>query len=166
MSATLPSESSRATFAILNRQRLRRVDTRLLRRVVRALLHDLAQCRDYELAIHLVGAVEMARVNERFLRHTGSTDVITFEHPGSRPAALRGELFICLADAIAQARVFRTSWQSELVRYIAHGILHLRGFDDHSATGRRRMKREENRLVRELSRRFPFAALARPTATS
>ena len=68
------------TLSLLNRQRVRRVDTRLLRQITLHLL-DTELCLDsYELAIHLVGAREMAKVNWDFLQHEGSTDVITFDH--------------------------------------------------------------------------------------
>ena len=65
---------------------------------------------------------------------------------------LHGEIFVCVDEAVLQARKFGTSWQSEIVRYIVHGVLHLLGFDDSSAGARRKMKREENRLV---ARTFP-----------
>jgi len=74
---------------------------------------------------------------------------------------LHGEIFICIGDALAQARRFRTTWQSELVRYLVHGVLHLRGYDDRQPNRRRAMKREEDRLVRELARLFPLSKLAR-----
>ena len=80
--------------------------------------------------------------------------------PDPRPN-LHGELFICVDEAIRQARRFRTTWQSELVRYVVHGVLHLLGHDDHHAADRRKMKREENRLVRLMARRFAFTRLAR-----
>ena len=64
-------------------------------------------------------------------------------------------------DAIAQAREFRTSWQSELARYVIHGVLHLRGYDDIRAADRRKMKREENRLLKEIARLFPLKELGR-----
>jgi len=54
------------------------------------------------------------------------------------------------------------NWQSEVVRYIVHGVLHLLGHDDLRADLRRKMKREENRLVRLLARRFALAQLSRP----
>jgi len=41
-----------------------------------------------------------------------------------------------------------------LARYLIHGVLHLRGFDDRTPRARLTMKREEDRLLRELSRRF------------
>lgn len=148
------------SVAILNRQRTKRVNTRRLMQVALALLAEL-KIETAELGVRLVGAKEMARVNWQFLRHEGSTDVITFDHsePDSdvRDAklALRGELFVCVDDAIEQAHEFETTWQSEVVRYVVHGVLHLGGYDDLKPAARRRMKREENRLVRILEQRFP-----------
>ena len=55
-------------------------------------------------------------------------------------------------DAVAQATEFKTTWQSEVVRYVVHGVLHLLGHDDLQPDLRRKMKREENRLVRRLER--------------
>jgi len=165
-------------LTLRNRQRARCVNLPLLRRVARALLTGRLRLKNYELGVHLMAAPEMARLNERFLNHAGSTDVITFdysekaaqasrlssEETPNRPgafAALCGEVFICLDDAVAQARRFRTTWQSELVRYLVHGVLHLRGYDDRQPKFRRAMKREEDRLVRELARLFPLSKLAR-----
>ena len=72
---------------------------------------------------------------------------------------LNGEAFICVADAVKQAREFKTSWQSEVVRYAVHAVLHLRGYDDLQPARRRVMKREENRLVRELAAAFDLDQL-------
>ena len=155
-------------ITLLNRQRVRKVDARQLRVIMLALLGEL-QITSAEFGVNLVSDAEMTRVNETFLQHEGSTDVITFDHselsarpqtPDPRPN-LHGELFICVDEAIRQARRFRTMWQSELVRYVVHGVLHLLGHDDHRAADRRKMKREENRLVRLMAQRFAFAQLAR-----
>jgi rRNA maturation RNase YbeY len=115
----------------------------------------------------------MTALNETFLHHSGSTDVITFDYSDNvLPASCRqiipagghkhihGEIFICMDDARVQARQFRTSWPGELARYVIHGILHLRGFDDIRPADRRKMKREENRLLRNLARLFPLRNLA------
>ena len=145
-----------------NRQRTRRVDVALLRRITRALLTDYFHPQHFELCLHLTAAPEMSQVNQTFLRHAGATDVITFNHadPAQRDL-IYGEIYICIDEAVAQARRFRTTWQSELVRYVVHGILHLHGYDDSRAAARCRMKREENRLLRALARRFCFASLAK-----
>jgi rRNA maturation RNase YbeY len=97
-------------------------------------------------------------LNETFLKHAGATDVITFDYSDSAsPALLSGELFICVEEAVSQARRFRTTWPSELVRYLVHGVLHLRGYGDARPADRRKMKREEDRLVGQLARRIPLS---------
>lgn len=151
----------KGTLSLRNRQRIRPVDTALLRRLTLALLRDHLGAVHFELGIHLVAAPEMARVNETFLGHPGSTDVITFDHSGETAAGsnLQGELFICLDDAVSQARQFRTTWPRELARYVIHGLLHLSGYDDRSPVARRRMKARENKLLREASASFPLARL-------
>jgi probable rRNA maturation factor len=155
------------SLLIENRQRAIPLNTQLLRLLTKTLLEDLLKLENFDLATYIVRAPEMARLNETFLQHSGSTDVITFDYSedsklesrNPKPA-LHGEIFICIDDAITQARQFRTSWQSELARYMIHGILHLRGFDDLRPAARRKMKREENRRLKEIGRLFPLSKLA------
>jgi rRNA maturation RNase YbeY len=149
---------SRPVIALFNRQRDRPVSLPALRRWIHAALSHLH--RDAEIGVHLVDPTEMARVNWDFLRHEGSTDVITFDH-GSSPDRLHGELFISIADAVSQAARFHTDWQEELGRYVVHGLLHLCGEDDLEPAARRRMKRQENQLVRTLAQSIPPASLER-----
>src|SRR5258708_31386148 len=99
----------------------------------------------------------MALVNETFLQHEGSTDVITFDHRNCElrvagcELEIHGELFVCMADAIAQAKAFKTTWQSEVVRYIVHGVLHLLVQNDPRAAARRKMKRDWDHRLRALA---------------
>ncbi|MGC3960683.1 MAG: rRNA maturation RNase YbeY [Verrucomicrobiota bacterium] len=160
-------------LTIRSRQHVRALNRRLLRQIIEAVLTEYLQLEQVELGVTLVGAAEMARVNWQFLQHEGSTDVITFDHTeaqASRKSAaaarreICGELYVCVDDAVMQARSFRTTWQSEIVRYIVHGILHLCGHDDHRAAARRVMKCEENRLVRRLKKGFAFRSLAKSKA--
>jgi probable rRNA maturation factor len=167
------------------------VDLRQLRRAIRLLLEEMLGANQFDLAIHIVRAPEMAQLNQKYLQHEGSTDVITFDYvePASRirssrreeahsnsgrrigassrrllqdkDTPLHGEIFVCVDDAISQARQFRTTLASELVRYVIHGVLHLLGYDDVQAVARRKMKREENRLLKEMARRFPLRKIGR-----
>lgn len=165
-------------ISIVNRQRTRQINTRMLRKITGELLAELA-VEKTELGINLVATPEMTTLNETFLRHEGPTDVITFDYGveqasrlfhsnseryGDRRDAwptLHGEMFICMDEVVSQSKIFKTSWQSETTRYLIHGVLHLIGHDDRRAAARRRMKRVENRLLRILSRRFSLAQLGR-----
>jgi probable rRNA maturation factor len=152
-------------IVIANRQRTKKINKRLLRQITGAVLAEL-KISHAKLGINLVAAPEMTLVNETFLKHAGSTDVITFGYLNSESRIqnpelqLHGEFFVCVDDAITQAKSFKTSWQSEIVRYIVHGALHLLGHDDHRVAARRRMKQEENRLLRRLSKKFSLAQIA------
>jgi len=123
------------------------------------LLERKLELSSYELAIHFISKREMAELNQTFLQHAGSTDVITFDLREGYGEVLQsfdlaGEIYISVADAIEQARQFSTRWTHEIARYVVHGILHLQGFDDRVPEQRRKMKREENRLVAALAREF------------
>lgn len=171
------ARAPRVALALRNRQRDRRLNLPFLRRVLRHVLAEEFPGGGHELGFHFISAGEMARVNWQFLQHEGSTDVITFDYVAaevrrrnssatdpvrlltSAATLLHGEAFICVADAVKQAREFRTSWQSEVVRYAIHALLHLCGYDDLQPAKRRMMKREENRLMRELAAAFDLDQL-------
>jgi len=144
-----------ASLEFRNRQRAKKLNLDCLRAVAGTVLAELG-ARRWHLAFHFVGARKMAQINETHLGHSGPTDVITFDYaaPSTRrpPPEPRGEIFICVAVAVAQAREFRAAWQTEVARYLIHGCLHLRGYDDLDPAARRAMKREENRLLRRLER--------------
>ena len=59
----------------------------------------------------------------------------------------RSQLATFRANLEEFARKYKTSWAKEVARYLIHGILHLRGYDDSAPELRRTMKREENRLM-------------------
>jgi rRNA maturation RNase YbeY len=88
------------TLVIRNRQRTRPVDTALLRRIALSVLTEHLHIPSHELCFHLVDAEEMARVNETFLQHTGSTDVITFDHAGDGDALDEGPITGPLAGPV------------------------------------------------------------------
>ena len=122
------------SVTIANRQRVQKINLRLLKQIANALLTEL-EIEKAEIGICLVAAPEMTRLNETFLRHDGSTDVITFDYRDKRVAGIlpanqigisrqdagqhvHGEIFVCVDEAVLQARKFGTIWQSEVIRYI------------------------------------------------
>ena len=94
--------------------------------------------KEAKIVLAFVDDATIAGLNKRFLEHEGPTDVITFQH---------GEIFISVETARTHARRFGTSFDSELRLYIAHGLLHLHGFDDRDVVEAARMKRTQEKLV-------------------
>ena len=144
-----------------NRQRARTVDRRFLRRIVHTLLVDELQLEGFAVVISLLNDATMSELNETWLNHEGSTDVLTFDYRGANIGEpLAGEIFVCVEEAVRQAQAYHTTWQAEVVRYIVHGILHLQGYDDMTAPKRRIMKRQENRLLKRMALNYRLNRIA------
>ena len=147
------------------------MDAWLLRRLAKWVLTATEPGRSVDLDAHalrvfLVGEAEITRANWEHLRHKGPTDVITLDFGSQiggvpRPGPLLGDIFICPVVAEAFSPEHGTTWPEEVARYLIHGILHLRGYDDRDATCRKRMKRVEERLVRAAAASFPLSRLAK-----
>ena len=92
-----------------------------------------------EIFIWLVSDRRMALLHRKFLRQSGPTDVLTFQH---------GEIFISVDTARRQARAFENPLLRELKLYIVHGLLHLHGFDDQTPAEARRMRNAQEKILR------------------
>lgn len=90
-----------------------------------------------EVEVALVGDATIARLNRRYRGRSGPTDVLTF--PGA-PGRVLGEVVISLPRARAQARQFGHSIRREVALLVAHGVLHLRGYDDRTPAAAARMQ--------------------------
>ena len=97
----------------------------------------------HEVFVWLISDRRIASLHRKFMHQTGPTDVLTFQH---------GEIFISVETAKRHARAFGNSLTSELCLYIAHGLLHLHGFDDRTQAGARQMKAMQKKILRDCSR--------------
>lgn len=89
---------------------------------------------------------EILRVNREFLRHDYFTDIITFDY--SRHDRIGGDIFISLDTVRSNAEELGVSYDSELLRVIAHGVLHLCGIDDKGPGEREIMEKNEDEALR------------------
>lgn len=104
-----------------------------------------------DLSVALVDDREMSRLHERFLGVPGPTDVLTFElEHDSRGRVTSGEVVVCVPEARRNARRNRSTVRKELLLYALHGMLHLSGFDDRTASGHRAMHRKEDQILTRL----------------
>lgn len=67
-------------------------------------------------------------VNRQYLNHDYFTDVITFDY--CEGDILSGDIFISLDTVRSNAARFNAAYENELMRVIAHSVLHLIGFKD------------------------------------
>jgi probable rRNA maturation factor len=121
---------------------------RRLRARARAFLGALGR-QDAELSILLVGDRRIRALNREWRGKDAATDVLSFplsDPPGIGP--LLGDVVISWETASRRARGEGRPVARELERYLAHGLLHLLGFDHERPEDARRMAAREAELAR------------------
>jgi rRNA maturation RNase YbeY len=117
------------------------------------------------LHVILLGNKAMTKLNEDFLGHEGSTDVISFDLRDDSPSLpddpepVIGELYICLDIADQAATDYGTSCSHEAVLYSVHGMLHLVGFDDREPKDIAAMRKAESRVMTALAKKHSLKNL-------
>lgn len=100
------------------------------------------------LEINFIDSETIKEINKNFLSHDYSTDIITFNYSDAQNI-IDGEIFISVDDAKENAKKFKVKFHEEIGRLVAHGILHLIGFDDTTPDQRKKMKNQENQLLKK-----------------
>jgi probable rRNA maturation factor len=88
----------------------------------------------------------MRDLNRRFLGHDDATDVLAFPFD-EETDGIGGEVVVSVETALREAEVRGRPFLDELLLYVAHGILHLTGMEDHTRAGRRAMQRAADRVL-------------------
>jgi probable rRNA maturation factor len=125
-------------ITIANRARSPRLDGRRLKPLVRRVLAGAGFERP--LSLVLVDDREMRELNRRFLDHDEPTDVLAFPFD-PEVDGIGGEVVVSVETAAREATARRLPFERELLLYVAHGVLHLTGLEDHTPEGRKEMDR-------------------------
>ena len=102
--------------------------------------------REKNLSIAFVTNAAIRKINRKFLKHDFATDVLSFP----LGTDLVGELVISAEYAAGEASRRGLPVEEELLRYVAHGILHLLGYDDHRPADRARMWARQERELKKI----------------
>jgi probable rRNA maturation factor len=95
-----------------------------------------------DLNFILTDDTTIKEINLRFLKHNYFTDVISFDYGDQKLVA--GEIYISIDTVKANAKNYKVSYESELLRVIVHGVLHLCGYNDSEEEERKNMRRLED----------------------
>ncbi|HEY9166503.1 MAG TPA: rRNA maturation RNase YbeY [Candidatus Kryptonia bacterium] len=112
--------------------------------LVRKILREEKKNAD-SINVVLVDDGYLLEVNKKFLNHNYKTDVIAFDLGEGRN--IEGEVYISVDRARTQARRYGVSLENEIMRLIAHGLLHLAGWDDASRAQKLNMRKRENLFI-------------------
>ena len=134
------------------------VDPEHLRRLAEAVLTAEGFPAEAEVSITLVGDEEMASWNSRALGKSGPTDVLSFPvealRPGEVPVSLPNGPPLLIGDVVIapdyvrrQAGEQGTDSDDEMALMVAHGVLHLLGYDHQSDPEAEVMEAREREIL-------------------
>ncbi len=84
----------------------------------------------------------LLEMNQQFLQHDTFTDIITFDYTEEMRVA--GDVFISIERVRENSAEYKVAFAEELRRVMAHGVLHLLGYNDKSIEEQSRMRKKEN----------------------
>jgi len=90
----------------------------------------------------IVDDKRMIHFNKTYLNHDYSTDIITFDN--SENKKISGDVVISIERVKENSKKYKVKLEDELRRVMAHGLLHLLGYDDKNEKEKKRIRKKEN----------------------
>ncbi len=93
-----------------------------------------------------MGDQQIKELNLLYLGCDRPTDVISFGN-SVKKGQLLADIAISTDTALRNARIFKTTPQDEIHRYVIHGLLHLLGYTDNNKINKAIMQKREDSLL-------------------
>ena len=87
----------------------------------------------------------LLKLNQKYLKHNSFTDIITFDY--SEQKVISGEIYISIDRVRENAVKFKEDFNGELLRVMAHGVLHLLGYKDKGKNEKEEMSTKEDEKI-------------------
>ena len=84
----------------------------------------------------------LLKLNKKYLAHETYTDIITFDYVEGK--IISGEIYISTPRVKENSTTLNINFKDEIDRVIAHGVLHLIGYGDHTAEQKELMRSRED----------------------
>jgi probable rRNA maturation factor len=115
----------------------------------------LLQLEKAELSVVLSGDAQIRELNKIYRGKDKSTDVLAFPMRegdfgrlhAALPSRLLGDVIVSVPTAKRQAAAAKRDALAEITMLVAHGLLHLLGWDHETPAKDRKMRAETDRLV-------------------
>jgi len=88
----------------------------------------------------------LLKINQDYLQHDYLTDIITFDYVSGKK--ISGDLYISIDMVKENAKEFNVTFDNELKRVMAHGVLHLMGYSDKTDTAIAEMRAKEEEIIK------------------
>lgn len=87
----------------------------------------------------------LLKINLEYLNHDTLTDIITFDYVEN--GVLSGDIYISIERVRENAVIFSVPFEQELLRVLAHGVLHLCGYKDKTNKDSVLMRQKEDTAI-------------------
>ncbi|WP_291275780.1 rRNA maturation RNase YbeY [Flavobacterium sp.] len=84
-------------------------------------------------------------INLQYLNHDTLTDIISFDY--TEGTLISGDIFVSIERVLDNAQEFKVSFEDELKRVLAHGVLHYCGYKDKSEEDVFLMRQKEDEKI-------------------
>lgn len=114
-------------------------------------LNDLIFQENYkllELNYIFLNDEALLKINKEYLHHDTYTDIITFDN-SEENKIIEGDIFISVDRIKENALLYHVSFETEMIRVMAHGLLHLCGYLDKKKKDIRNMREKENYYIEQ-----------------
>ena len=99
-----------------------------------------------ELTYVFLSDEDLLEMNINYLDHYTYTDIITFDN-SEEEDLIEGDIFISIDRVKENAEKFKVSFEQELRRVLAHGLLHLCGYKDKTDEESTKMRQMEDKAL-------------------
>ena len=127
-------------------------DKRLIRKWLREIARAEGDYRIEQVNYIFCSSERHRAMNIEFLGHDYFTDIITFDDSRLKEGWIAGDIFIDVETVADNARIYGTTARREMLRVVAHGVLHLCGQKDKTPSAERQMHAKEDRYLALLDR--------------
>ena len=100
----------------------------------------------YSISLIFLNKEELKKMKNKYFKQNLYTDVIAF-NLNSEDEDLEGELYLSIKIIEDNAILYNVSLENEIKRVVAHGLLHLIGYEDDNNSRKEEMTKIENSCI-------------------
>ncbi len=132
---------------IQNLQKKITINPKKIKRLVSKILKKERIKKSGSINICFVNNPVIKRFNTKFLKLKEITDVLAFNLSDKKEKNISADIMISTDIAISNSAKFKTTVNYELLLYVAHGLLHILGYNDQTQAQKKLMRKKEAEYV-------------------
>ncbi|GAB3000893.1 rRNA maturation RNase YbeY [Cyclobacterium sediminis] len=116
------------------------------KRIIKQWLKQIAEKKEYKIQdLNYIFCSDeyLLEINIQYLNHDTYTDIVTFDQ-SEYENEIEGDIYISIDRVKENAATLKTTYHQELLRVLAHGLLHLCGLKDKTEKEKIEMRKEED----------------------